>query len=103
MAIEPIRESYFHTLPYGFRPERSVHYAIRTVKLQLTDCEKTRGRWIIEGDLSSYFDTVHHHLFMKAVRRRISDSHFMILLWKTIKAGYIDVGLFRPLVKAYRG
>lgn len=58
MAMEPIWESDFHTLSYGFRPERSVHHAIRTVKLQLTDCGETRGRWVIEGDLSSYFDTV---------------------------------------------
>lgn len=32
---------------------------------------------------------------MKAVRRRISDARFMSLLWKTIKAGHVDVGLFR--------
>ena len=95
MAMEPIWESDFHTLSYGFRPERSVHHAIRTVKLQLTDCGETRGRWVIEGDLSSYFDTVHHRLLMKAVRRRISDARFMTLLWKIIKAGHIDVGLFR--------
>lgn len=37
MAMEPMWESDFHTLSYGFRPERSVHHAIRTVKLQLTD------------------------------------------------------------------
>nr|WP_329911725.1 reverse transcriptase domain-containing protein [Serratia quinivorans] len=49
----------------------------------------------VKSDLSSYFDTVHHRLLMKAVRRRISDSRFMTLLWKTIKAGHIDVGLFR--------
>lgn len=95
MAMEPIWESDFHALSYGFPPERSVHHAIRTVTLQLTDCGETRGRWVIEGDLSSYFDTVHHQLLMKAVRRRISDSRFMDLLWKTIKAGHIDVGLFR--------
>ncbi len=32
---------------------------------------------------------------MKAVRRRIRDHRFMALLWKTIKAGHIDLGLFR--------
>ena len=37
MAMEPIWENDFHSLSYGFRPERSVHHAIRTVKLQLTD------------------------------------------------------------------
>jgi group II intron reverse transcriptase/maturase len=95
MAMEPIWENDFHTLSYGFRPERSVHHAIRTVKLQLTDCGETRGRWVIEGDLFSYFDTVHHRLLMKAVRRRIRDPRFMTLLWKTIKTGHVDAGLFR--------
>nr|EKV6448903.1 reverse transcriptase [Klebsiella oxytoca] len=41
MAMEPTWESYFHTLSHGFRPGRSVHHAIRTVKLQLTDCGET--------------------------------------------------------------
>ncbi|MCH9690509.1 MAG: hypothetical protein K0U59_00390 [Gammaproteobacteria bacterium] len=95
MAMEPVWESDFHSLSYGFRPERSVHHAIRTVKLQLTDNNETRGRWVIEGDLSSYFDTVHHRLLMKAVRRRISDKRLLNLLWRFIKAGHIDSGLFR--------
>lgn len=33
MAMEPIWENDFHSLSYGFRPERSVHHAVRTVKL----------------------------------------------------------------------
>ena len=55
MAMEPIWESDFHHLSYGFRPERSVHHAVRTVKIQLQDGGGTKGRWIIEGDLASYF------------------------------------------------
>jgi len=95
MAMEPMRESDFHARSYGFRPKRSAHHAIRTVKLQLTDNKETRGRWVIEGDLSSYFDTVHHRLMMKAVRRRIRDRRFLNLLWRFIKAGHIAAGLFR--------
>lgn len=94
MAMEPIWENDFHPLSYGFRPERSVHHAIRTIKLQLTDNDVTSGRWIIEGDLSSYFDTVHHRLLMKCVRKRISDKRFQTLLWSFLKAGHIDRGLF---------
>lgn len=94
MAMAPIWENDFHRLSYGFRPERSVHHAIRTVKLQLTDSTDTKGRWVIEGDLSSYFDTVHHRLLMKGVRRRISDKRFLNVLWLIIKAGHIDRGLF---------
>ncbi len=97
MAMEPIWESDFHRASYGFRPARSVHHAIRTVKLQLqeSDDERTAGRWVIEGDLASYFDTVHHRLLLKGVRKRIADQRFLALLWKFIKAGCVDRGLFR--------
>ena len=95
MAMEPIWESDFHRLSYGFRPERSVHHAIRTVKLQLQDGTDQRGRWVIEGDLASYFDTVHHRLLLKCVRQRIRDKRFVDLLWRILKAGHIDRGLFR--------
>lgn len=95
MAMEPIWESDFHRLSYGFRPERSVHHAIRTVTFQLQDNNHTSGRWVIEGDLASYFDTVHHKLLMKCVRKRICDARFMNLLWTFLKAGHIDKNLFR--------
>jgi RNA-directed DNA polymerase len=94
MALEPIWENDFHSLSYGFRPERSVHHAIRTVKLQLTDSTGPKGRWVIEGDLSSYFDTVHHRLLMTCVRKRISCNRFNDLLWRFIKAGHLDRNLF---------
>jgi len=32
---------------------------------------------------------------MKSVRKRIRDNRFMSLLWKIIKAGHVDAGLFR--------
>jgi RNA-directed DNA polymerase len=97
MAMQPVWESDFHRLSYGFRPERSVHHAIRTVKFQLQDGaeQSVSGRWIIEGDLASYFDTVHHRLLMRAVRRRIADQRFLALLWRLLKAGCVDRGLFR--------
>jgi group II intron reverse transcriptase/maturase len=95
MAMEPVWESDFHRLSYGFRPERSVHHAVRTVKIQLQDSGAgTRGRWIIEGDLASYFDTVHHRLLLRCVRRRIRDGRFVDLLRRFLKAGHIDRGLF---------
>jgi retron-type reverse transcriptase len=96
MAMDPIWESDFHRLSYGFRPARSVHHAIRTVKLLLTesDEDKTAGRWVIEGDLASYFDTVHHRLLMRGIRKRIADQRFLSLLWKFIKAGHVERGLF---------
>jgi len=72
MVMEPVWESDFHRLSYGFRPERSVHHAIRTVKFQLQDSSVTKGRWVIEGDLASYFDTVHHSVCAKGSEMHVS-------------------------------
>ena len=72
-----------------------MHHAIRTVRLQLQDGSDPKGRWVIEGDLASYFDTVHHKLLLKCVRRRISDKRFVDLLWRILKSGHIDKSLFR--------
>src|ERR1700674_2788341 len=58
MAMEPIWESDFHRASFGFRPARSVHHAVRMLKLQqLQDGgeNSTAGRWVVEGDLASYF------------------------------------------------
>lgn len=95
MAMEPIWESDFHRDSYGFRPQRSVHHAIRSVKLQLQDGIHHRGRWVIEGDLASYFDTVHHRQLMRCVGKRIRDRRFLLLLWRFLKAGHVDRDLFR--------
>ena len=95
MVMDPIWGSDFHCCSYGFRPERSVHHAVRTVKLQLQDSTDPKGRWVIEGDLASYFDTVHHRLLLKCMRRRIADKRFVDLLWRILKAGHIDNGLFK--------
>jgi hypothetical protein len=47
IPLNPIWECDFHHLSYGFRPARSVHHAIRTVKLLRTesDEDKAAGRW----------------------------------------------------------
>lgn len=95
MVMEPIWESDFHRCSYGFRPERSVHHAIRTVKLQLQEGAHAKGRWVIEGDLASYFDTVHHRLLMRCLRKRVRDRRFLNLVWRIIKAGHVDRDLFR--------
>lgn len=95
MVMEPVWESDFHRLSYGFRPQRSVHHAVRTVRFQLQDSTHEKGRWVVEGDLASYFDTVHHKLLMKCLRKRIRDRRFLDLLWRFIKAGHVDRNLFR--------
>jgi group II intron reverse transcriptase/maturase len=97
MAMEPIWESDFHRNSYGFRPKRSVHHAIQAVAAQMTDAGRgrTKERWVIEGDLASYFDTVHHRKLVACVKRRVRDRRFIQILWRFLRAGHVDAGVFQ--------
>jgi RNA-directed DNA polymerase len=48
---------------------------------------------VIEGDLKSYFDTVHHRKLLSLLKRRIADRDILDLIWKFLKAGVMEEGL----------
>jgi group II intron reverse transcriptase/maturase len=63
--IEPI----FHESSYGYRPLRSAKQAIEQVN---QNC-KTRD-WVIDLDISKFFDEISHELMLKAVGHVIEDK-----------------------------
>lgn len=46
-------------------------------------------KWFVEGDIKGCFDNVDHHVLVQILRRRIADEHFIGLIWKFLKAGYM--------------
>lgn len=85
MILESIYEGTFKNTSHGFRPQKSCHTALKSIKLGYTGV-----KWFIEGDISSYFDTIDHHILINILRKRIHDEYFISLIWKFLKAGYID-------------
>lgn len=85
MLMESIWESTFLNCSHGFRPKRSCHTALDSI-------QKTFGgvKWFIEGDISKFFDTIDHHVLISLLRRRIQDERFISLIWKFLKAGYLE-------------
>jgi RNA-directed DNA polymerase len=88
--LDPIYESDFWAHSYGFRKGRSTKDAIAVV-MSLAN----RGfYYVIEGDLRSYFDTVHHRKLLSILKKRIADRDIIDLIWKFLKAGVMEDGLF---------
>jgi RNA-directed DNA polymerase len=58
MVLEPIFETAFSPYSFGFRPTRRTMDAIKC--LTWSAQEHKKYFWVIEGDISSYFDTIHH-------------------------------------------
>lgn len=95
MILESIYEPTFSEASHGFRPKKSCHTAL--AKIQSTF---TGARWFVEGDIQACFDSFDHHILINILRRRIQDESFLELMWKFLKAGYMEQWQFH---KTYTG
>lgn len=83
--LESIYEPTFSKFSHGFRPEKSCHTALIQVKGTFTG-----SRWFIEGDIEGFFDNINHHILIYILRKRIDDEQFISLIWKFLRAGYLE-------------
>ena len=76
MVIEPIFEAQFRPGSYGFRPGRRCKDALREVDRLV----KEGYTFVVDADLSSYFDTIPHDRLMALVAASISDGRVLGLI-----------------------
>ncbi len=89
MMLEAIYEGQFLDCSHGFRPYRSCHTAL--VKIQKTF---TGAKWFVEGDIKGFFDEIDHQILIGILKERIADDRFLRLIWKFLKAGYVEDWVF---------
>lgn len=87
-ALEPQWEVKFEPTMYGFRPKRSIHDAIGHIYLKLHAGSKRQ--WVFEGDYKGCFDNISHNYIMECIK----DFPAKSTIYKWIKAGYIENGVF---------
>jgi RNA-directed DNA polymerase len=88
MLLEPIYEATFLPCSYGFRPNRCTWDALAETYHYLQPyCQYYT---VIEGDIVNCFGTIQHGELMRQLRRRILDKRLLALIWKMLKAGYIE-------------
>jgi group II intron reverse transcriptase/maturase len=85
MILESIFEPGFSKSSHGFRPKRSCHTALKQIHDTFTG-----AHWFVEGDIEACFDSFDHHVLIDLLRRRIDDEAFIALMWKFLKAGYME-------------
>ncbi len=95
MILESIYEPTFTKHSHGFRPDRSCHTAVQDIR------QSFKGtKWFIEGDIKGFFDNIDHHVLISILRKRIKDEQFIALIWKFLKASYME---FESFQKTYSG
>jgi RNA-directed DNA polymerase len=85
-VIEPIFERDFSDHSYGFRPGRSTKDALRRVDGLLRE-----GRtWVVDVDITRYFDTIPHQPLMKEVEKKIADGRVLSLIHRYLKQDVLE-------------
>ena len=85
LLLEAMYEKSFSQCSHGFRPQKSCHTALMQVKDRFTG-----AKWFVEGDIKGFFDNIDHHHLINLLKRRIDDEKFINLIWKFLKAGYLE-------------
>lgn len=81
--LQSIWEQDFLRNSYGYRPQKSAHQAIHSLKLNLQF--KGYG-YIVEADIKGFFDNMNHDWLMKMLSQRIEDKALLNLINQWLKA-----------------
>ena len=81
MYLEPLVEPKFHTDSYGYRPGKSQHQALTVARMR---CWKYD--WVLDLDISKFFDNLDHNLVMDAVRKHTDCKWMLLYIERWLKA-----------------
>ena len=76
-------EKEYHNDSYAYRTGRSAIEAIATARQR---CWKYD--WVLDMDISKFFDTIDHELLMRAVQRHVSEKWILLYIERWLKVPY---------------
>lgn len=89
MLLGPIYEQDFCDCSYGFRPGRGAHMALEKLWKETMNAN---GGWVLEVDISKFFDTLDHGHLRQLVQHRVKDGVLLRLIGKWLNAGVMESG-----------
>jgi group II intron reverse transcriptase/maturase len=101
MVLEAVYEQDFLSCSYGFRPGRSAHDALSTLREGLMTMG---GGWVLEVDIKDFFGTLEHAHLRDIIRQRVRDGVLIRLIGKWLNAGVQEDGsITRPAAGTPQG
>jgi len=88
-VLGAIYEQDFLGFSYGFRPGRGAHNALDAVSVGVST---RKVSWILDADISKFFDTIEHDWLVKFIEHRVADARVVRLIKKWLHAGVLEEG-----------
>ena len=88
-VLNAIYERDFKGFSYGFRPGKSAHNALDAVAMGVS---ARKVSWILDADISKFFDTIEHDWLMKFIELRVADARVLRLIKQWLHAGVLEDG-----------
>lgn len=88
-VLNAIYETDFLGFSYGYRPKRNPHQALDALAVGI---RWKKVGWILDADISGFYDNISHEWMMKFLSHRIADKRMLRLINKWLKAGVMEDG-----------
>jgi RNA-directed DNA polymerase len=81
-VLSPLYEMDFSQHSYGYRPGRSAHDAVEAARSHVL----TGKTWVVDIDISAFFDEINHDILMAKISRKVSDKRVLRLIGSYLRA-----------------
>jgi len=87
MLLGAVYEEDFYDYSHGFREGHSAHQALKELRAQ---CGDNNIRWIIDADISGFFDNIDKAKLREILKLRVNDGGLLRLIGKWLNAGVVE-------------
>ena len=93
--LNPLFDPEFSESSFGYRKGKSAEQAV----LQAQRFMQEGKRWVIDVDLSKFFDEVNHDVLMAKLKQKVADKRVLKLIDRYLRTGIMHDGLASPRSK----
>jgi RNA-directed DNA polymerase len=94
-VLNPLFDPGFSDSNFGYRKGQSAGQAV----LQAQRHQREGKRWVVDVDLSKFFDEVNHDVLMAKIKRKVKDKRVLKLIDRYLRTGIMHGGVASPRTK----
>jgi RNA-directed DNA polymerase len=94
-VLNPLFDPEFSDSSFGYRKGKSAEQAA----LQAQRYMQEGNRWVVDVDLSRFFDELNHDVLMAKVKRKVADKRVLKLIDRCLRTGIMQDGVASPRSK----